>query len=56
MPDSIIAWYQAELTRRGWSVTRTADRLLAQKATRSVVLSASALKTGKTAISMAELS
>jgi hypothetical protein len=55
-PDGIIAWYQAELTRGGWSVSRTGDRLLAHKASRSVVLGVSALKTGKTAVSIAELS
>lgn len=55
-PADVGSWYEAELTRSGWSVTRTRDRLVARKASRSVVLSVRALKAGKTAVSIAELS
>ena len=55
-PDGIVAWYEAELARRGWSVSRTGDRLLAQRASRSVILSVRTLKAGKTAVTVAELS
>jgi hypothetical protein len=54
--STLLDWYQSELERRGWSVSRSRDRLLAQQGSRSVVLDVRALKRGKTAVSVAELS
>lgn len=55
-PAALASWYEAELAGRGWSVTRTTDRLVVRKGSRSIVLSVHALKSGKTAVSIAELS
>lgn len=55
-PEALLAWYEAELGRRGWSVSRAGERLTAQRGSRSVVLAIRGQKPGKTAVSIAELS
>jgi hypothetical protein len=55
-PSGLANWYLTDLTRRGWSVSRTGDRIAARKGNRSVVLSIRSVKSGKTAVSVAELS
>ncbi|HKY34635.1 MAG TPA: hypothetical protein VJN18_01740 [Polyangiaceae bacterium] len=52
----LTAWYEAALTKAGWSVTRSQSGFWAHRAERSVLLQVQTNSSGKTVITAAELS